>query len=108
MDALRVAALAGPAGGWLAAGFVRNAVWDALSGRAPDTAYLADLDLVHHAEALAREKGIPRVFALTTRAADFFEKRVGYSPCDADELPTSRRQQLEESGRDSKIFEKVL
>lgn len=51
MDALRVAALAGPAGGWLAAGFVRNAVWDALSGRAPDTAYLADLDLVHHAAA---------------------------------------------------------
>ncbi len=48
MDALQVAALAGPAGGWLAAGFVRNAVWDALSGRAPDIAYLADLDLVHH------------------------------------------------------------
>ena len=48
MDALRVSALAGPAGGWLAAGFVRNAVWDALSGCAPDTAYLADLDLVHH------------------------------------------------------------
>ena len=51
MDALRVAALAGPAGGWLAAGFVRNAVWDALSGRLPETATLADLDLVYHAAA---------------------------------------------------------
>jgi amino-acid N-acetyltransferase len=66
------------------------------------------VDLVRHAEELAREKGIPRVFALTTRAADFFEKRVSYTPCDPDALPASRRQQLEESGRDSKIFEKRL
>lgn len=48
MDALRIAALAGPRHGWIGAGFVRNAVWDALSGRAPDVAGLADLDLVHH------------------------------------------------------------
>ena len=47
-DALQAAALAGPVGGWLAAGFVRNAVWDVLAGRMPDTADLADLDLVHH------------------------------------------------------------
>lgn len=47
-DALQVAALAGPSGGWLGAGFVRNAVWDALSGAAPSVATLADLDLVHH------------------------------------------------------------
>ncbi len=66
------------------------------------------VDLVHHAEALAREKGIPRVFALTTRAADFFEKRVSYTPSDAAVLPATRRQQLEESGRDSKVFEKRL
>lgn len=49
MDAMRIAALAGPRQGWIGAGFVRNAVWDALSGRAPDVAALADLDLVHHA-----------------------------------------------------------
>lgn len=48
LDALQAAALAGPRGGWLAAGFVRNAVWDALAGRVPDVASLADLDLVHH------------------------------------------------------------
>jgi hypothetical protein len=48
LDALQTAALAGPRGGWIGAGFVRNAVWDALSGRAPDVAALADLDLVHH------------------------------------------------------------
>jgi hypothetical protein len=47
-DALAVAALAGPRGGWIGAGFVRNAVWDALAGRAPEVASLADLDVVHH------------------------------------------------------------
>ncbi len=47
-DALRVAALAGPTGGWIGAGFVRNAVWDALSGVAPSVSGLADLDVVHH------------------------------------------------------------
>jgi hypothetical protein len=48
LDALQVAALAGPAGGWIGAGFVRNAVWDALAGVAPSVATLADLDVVHH------------------------------------------------------------
>ena len=48
LDALQAAALAGPRGGWLAAGFVRNAVWDVLASRVPDVASLADLDLVHH------------------------------------------------------------
>ncbi len=66
------------------------------------------VDLVRHAEELAREKGIPRVFALTTRAADFFEQRVGYTLRDASILPATRRKQLEDSGRDSKVFEKVL
>ena len=48
MDALQAAALAGPREGWIAAGFVRNAVWDALAGRVPEVASLADFDLVHH------------------------------------------------------------
>lgn len=48
LDALQALALAGPRGGWIGAGFVRNAVWDALSGRAPDLGALADLDVAHH------------------------------------------------------------
>ncbi|MCW1921482.1 GNAT family N-acetyltransferase [Luteolibacter arcticus] len=66
------------------------------------------VDLVKHAEQMAREKGLPKVFALTTRAADFFENRVGYTLRGPEALPESRRHQLEESGRDSKIFEKRL
>ena len=66
------------------------------------------VDLVHHAEQMAREKGLPRVFALTTRAADFFGQRVGYTVRDPGVLPESRRRQLEESGRDSAVFQKEL
>lgn len=66
------------------------------------------VDLVRHVEAIARERGIPRLFALTTRAADFFEHRVGFSPGEAGDLPGPRRRLLEESGRDSKVFEKRL
>lgn len=47
VDALQALALAGPRGAWIGAGFVRNAVWDALSGVTPDVAGLADLDVVH-------------------------------------------------------------
>jgi uncharacterized protein len=32
---------------WLAAGFVRDAVWDALAGRTPDPARCRDLDVVY-------------------------------------------------------------
>ncbi|WP_439549102.1 nucleotidyltransferase family protein [Falsiroseomonas sp.] len=46
-DALQALALAGPRGAWIGAGFVRNAVWDALTGRTPETASLADIDVVH-------------------------------------------------------------
>lgn len=66
------------------------------------------VDLVHYAEDVARKKLIPRVFALTTRAADFFEHRVNFALRDPSALPEPRRLQLEASGRDSKVFEKVL
>lgn len=48
---LRAAARHGPPGGWLGAGFLRNAAWDWLHGREPDPD-AADLDLVFHAPGL--------------------------------------------------------
>jgi len=66
------------------------------------------VDLVHHAEKIARGKRIRRIFALTTRAVEFFRDRVGFTPREPSILPDSRRKQLEESGRDSKVFEKEL
>ena len=66
------------------------------------------MDLVRHAEDVARRIGIPRVFALSNRAADFFSLRLGYSPAAVDALPRRRREQYEASGRDSLVFSREL
>lgn len=66
------------------------------------------IELVRHAEALARERGIPRVFALSNRAADFFVGKLGYSPATVLDLPEERRVQFEASGRDSLVFSLAL
>jgi len=62
------------------------------------------IELVRHAEKVAKERGIPRVFALTNRAADFFSARLGYRAATVDDLPKKRREQFEASGRDSQVF----
>ncbi|MBX3739567.1 MAG: GNAT family N-acetyltransferase [Akkermansiaceae bacterium] len=62
------------------------------------------VELVRHAEEMARERNIPRVFALTNRAADFFANRLGYSTATVEDLPEKRREQFEASGRDSLVF----
>ena len=64
-------------------------------------------ELVAHTENVAREKGISRVFALTNRAAYFFE-HAGYAQTDLSALPALRRAQFEASGRDSLVFEKII
>lgn len=66
------------------------------------------IELVHHAEKVAKEKGIPRVFALSNRAADFFTTKLGYRQATVDDLPLKRRAQFEASGRDSLVFSLTL
>jgi amino-acid N-acetyltransferase len=63
--------------------------------------------LVSHAEIVAAKLGIPRVFALTNRAAGFFSA-LGYTQASVDALPQRRRAQFEASGRDSLVFSKIL
>ena len=53
MRCLAVLAAHGPAGAWIGAGFVRNAVWDHLSGMDTEATPLADLDVVFHDPAIA-------------------------------------------------------
>jgi amino-acid N-acetyltransferase len=65
-------------------------------------------DLVAHAEGVAREGGVGKVFALTNRAAKFFRDRMGYAEMGKDDLPVARKRQLEASGRDSLVFGKSL
>lgn len=62
------------------------------------------VDLVHHAERMAVERNIPKVFALTNRAADFFRDRLGFFQGTPEDLPPSRREQFLASGRDSLVF----
>ncbi len=65
-------------------------------------------DLVKHAERVAMEKRIPRVFALSNRAADFFTRKLGYDSATVTDLPINRRAQFEASGRDSAVFSHTL
>lgn len=64
-------------------------------------------DLVEVAENKARKAGMKGLFALTNRAASFFEAR-GYQKNEMSFLPAKRRLQLEESGRDSEVWVKVF
>ena len=66
------------------------------------------IELVRHAESVAKSRGIPRVFALSNRASDFFIHRLGYSEATLEVLPAARRKQYEESGRDSRILSRHL
>jgi amino-acid N-acetyltransferase len=65
-------------------------------------------ELVIFAEGIARAKGIPRVFALSNRAAGFFQEQLGYRPAAVNDMPAVRRLQYEASGRDSLVFSKTL
>jgi len=66
-DALQALALAGPAEAWIGAGFVRNAVWDALSCQVPAVATLNDLDVVFLDPALPSARDL--AFEAALRAA---------------------------------------
>jgi amino-acid N-acetyltransferase len=65
-------------------------------------------ELVEFAEGIARAKSIPKVFALSNRAAGFFQERLGYRPATVVDMPTVRRAQYEASGRDSLVFCKPI
>lgn len=64
--------------------------------------------LVEAAEADALAKGIPWVFALTTRAFYFFTEKLGYEEVSPGDIPDSRRKKLLESARGSKVIRKVM
>ncbi|MBT8037333.1 MAG: GNAT family N-acetyltransferase [Verrucomicrobiae bacterium] len=66
------------------------------------------VELVKHAEQRAHELGLSSVFALTNRAAEFFQSRLGYEEWAPDRIPAQRHQQLLTSNRDSRVFGKTL
>jgi len=64
------------------------------------------IELAKHAEQRARELGLSSVFALTNRAADFFQNQLGYEELPPEQIPPQRHQQLLASHRDSRVFGK--
>jgi hypothetical protein len=69
MHCLAVLATHGPAGAWIGAGFVRNAVWDHLSGKDTEPTPLADLDVVFHDPDIATAEHDARIEAALSVAA---------------------------------------
>ncbi|MCX7886776.1 MAG: amino-acid N-acetyltransferase [Verrucomicrobiae bacterium] len=64
--------------------------------------------LALRAEAVAREANAQTIFALSTQAFNFFQRKLGYREGSVDDLPPSRRLKYEQSGRNSKILIKPL
>jgi len=60
------------------------------------------------AENLARDQGIENMFCLSTQAFTFFQHKLGYSEGSVEDLPPSRRDKHDQSGRHSKILRKNL
>ncbi len=64
--------------------------------------------LVQYAEKRAADAGCGRIFALSTQAYNFFEKKLGYQPAAAEDLPAPRRDKLLKSRRNSRVMVKTL
>jgi len=64
--------------------------------------------LMAFVENLAKEKGLKRLFALSTQAFNYLQQKGGFSEVSAEILPAERRGKYEVSGRNSKVLAKTL
>jgi amino-acid N-acetyltransferase len=64
--------------------------------------------LIQFVETRARENGLHELLALSTQAFTYFQFKGGFSEGTPDDLPPARRQQYEQSGRNSKVLLKRL
>ena len=64
--------------------------------------------LIAFAENKAREMGITALITLSTQAFTYFQSKGGFMEGAAEDLPPSRREKYEASGRNSKILIKKL
>lgn len=62
--------------------------------------------LLQEMERLAQERGVRRVFVLTTRTAQWFQER-GYLPGRVEDLPAGRQSRYNQA-RNSRVFTRVL
>jgi amino-acid N-acetyltransferase len=64
--------------------------------------------LVQFVEDRARERGLARLLALSTQAFTYFQSKGGFVEGTPDDLPPARREQYEQSGRNSRVLVKAL
>ena len=64
--------------------------------------------LIQFVENRARELGVRELLALSTQAFTYFQSKGGFAEGTPDDLPPMRREQYEQSGRNSKVLVKKL
>jgi amino-acid N-acetyltransferase len=64
--------------------------------------------MVQYVEDQAREAGLERLIALSTQAFNFFTTKAGFSEGTPDDLPPTRREHYEQSGRRSRVLKKAV
>jgi amino-acid N-acetyltransferase len=64
--------------------------------------------LIQFVERRARELGVRELLALSTQAFTYFQSKGGFVEGTPDDLPPARREQYEQSGRNSKVLVKKL
>lgn len=64
--------------------------------------------LIQFAESKARELGLSELIALSTQAFTYFTSKCGFVEGSPDDLPATRREKYDQSGRKSKVLIKKL
>jgi len=64
--------------------------------------------LMHFVDSKARELGVEQLFALSTRAFNYFQQKGGFQEGSAEMLPLERKAKYDQSGRNSKVLYKNL
>ncbi len=64
--------------------------------------------LLQYVESKAREQGFTELIALSTQAFTYFQSKGGFQEGTRDDLPVSRREKYDQSGRNSKVLVKRL
>jgi amino-acid N-acetyltransferase len=64
--------------------------------------------LIAYVETKAREMGLNELITLSTQAFTYFQSKGGFAEGTPDDLPPTRREKYEQSGRNSKVLVKKL
>ncbi|TAL04823.1 MAG: amino-acid N-acetyltransferase [Verrucomicrobia bacterium] len=64
--------------------------------------------LIQFVESKAREMGLAELITLSTQAFTYFQSKGGFAEGTPDDLPPSRREKYDQSGRKSKVLVKKL